>query len=346
MLLKNGLLASSSCDRSIKLWNLTLTTGLLVKTFLRHTDCVSYLVELKNGALASCSFDKRIILWNVDSGQMINSLVGHYDRIRSITELDNGYLASASEDNLIKIWDYNKGISIKDIYGHSASVISVIRLSPSNHFASSSMDSTIKVWNISGFLIRTLKGHSAGVSCLVQLDDMLISGGEDKRILFWNISSGNLIRSIVNSHNSSVYNLARLNNKMLASSANFADQTVKVWDRNGKLTRTIETGIYQSFIVDSNNKQVAIGYPDNKIRIWERGVFYDEDISTTPTLSSISETVRPNKTTNSINLTKIFITTTQKTTNKPVTVTNATRMSTFKNTRTFLTNNGNFELIK
>ena len=49
VLLKKGFLASSSGNKIIKLWNLSLTTGHRVKTFLRHTDCVSYLVELKNG---------------------------------------------------------------------------------------------------------------------------------------------------------------------------------------------------------------------------------------------------------------------------------------------------------
>ena len=59
--LKNGYLASSSGDKTIKLWE--LSTGQTVRTLEGHLDQVTSLVELNNGQLASGSTDKSIIIW-------------------------------------------------------------------------------------------------------------------------------------------------------------------------------------------------------------------------------------------------------------------------------------------
>jgi WD40 repeat protein len=56
--LQNGYLASSSQDKTIKIWN--ADTGSLIRTLTGHTNNVWSLAVLQNGYLASCSDDTTI----------------------------------------------------------------------------------------------------------------------------------------------------------------------------------------------------------------------------------------------------------------------------------------------
>jgi len=53
--------------------------------------------------------------------------------------------------------------------------------------ATGSEDAVIKIWNLSGKLIRTLSGHSGAVTSVVFSPDgrTLISGSKDKTIKVW-----------------------------------------------------------------------------------------------------------------------------------------------------------------
>lgn len=104
------------------------------------------------------------------------------------------------------------------LYSNSRPVTSLVKLSNSNLLASGSLDSTVKIWQIpNGLQLRTLRGHTAGVTTLVELKDYLVSGSEDKSIKFWKVDNGELIRTL-EGHTAAIYNLARLSNGYLASS--------------------------------------------------------------------------------------------------------------------------------
>ena len=64
-LLSEDLLASGSCDSSIKIWN--LTTALAIKTLNEHKGCVNALISLEylnKTYLISASDDSTIKVWN------------------------------------------------------------------------------------------------------------------------------------------------------------------------------------------------------------------------------------------------------------------------------------------
>jgi WD40 repeat protein len=55
--------------------------------------------------------------------------------------------------------------------------------------ATSSVDETVKLWNLEGKLLATLKGHGSGVRTLTFRKDgqILTSVGDDGSLVFWNI---------------------------------------------------------------------------------------------------------------------------------------------------------------
>jgi WD40 repeat protein len=68
-----NMLASTSADRSIKLWE--ANTGKCTKTIYGHKGWVwSAVFTLDHKTLVSCSGDETVKLWDVQTGQCINTL--------------------------------------------------------------------------------------------------------------------------------------------------------------------------------------------------------------------------------------------------------------------------------
>ena len=89
------------------------------------------------------------------------------------------------------------------------------------------------LWDLrTGTPTQRLKGHSRGVSALCFLDDneTLISTGVDQNVRVWNLTTGELIRSL-NNHTLPAHDLARRPNQtglpMVASASD--DRTVRFW---------------------------------------------------------------------------------------------------------------------
>jgi WD40 repeat protein len=110
ILLSNDLLASSSGDRSIRIWNLTTNS---TKFILQgHTERVDGLKLVSCDILASGSSDNSIKLWNITNGQIIRTLTGHsYYILNSVDFLSNSQtlVSGGYSDRLIKIWNITTG---------------------------------------------------------------------------------------------------------------------------------------------------------------------------------------------------------------------------------------------
>jgi len=70
-------LASSSSDKTIKLWN--LRTGEPLQTFSGHADSVWSIAFRPDGQTLASSSDKTIKLWNLRNGEVLQTLSGHLD---------------------------------------------------------------------------------------------------------------------------------------------------------------------------------------------------------------------------------------------------------------------------
>jgi WD40 repeat protein len=122
------LLASSSYDQTVRIWNLTTNTCKFILT--GHTAQVYGLKQITPSILASGSRDNTIKLWNISTGQLIRTLTGHTNYIRwSVDLLNSQTLVSGSDDQTIKLWNWSTGQNLSTIQTNSSIVsLAVIKI--------------------------------------------------------------------------------------------------------------------------------------------------------------------------------------------------------------------------
>lgn len=107
---KNGdILASSSWDSTIKLWD--LQTGKELTTLKNSDPIDSINITSDTQLVISGNLDGTIKLWNLETFQPIYKIKEHKHRIRSITINSNQekiMFVSGSWDNSIKFWEFNQ----------------------------------------------------------------------------------------------------------------------------------------------------------------------------------------------------------------------------------------------
>ena len=224
------MLASGSCDKTIKLQN--IETGKLIRTFKGHESWVWSVAFSPDGTmLASGSNDKTIKLWDIETGKLIRTFTGHKSWVFSVVFSPYGtMLASGSCDKTIKLWNIKTGKLIRTFTGHKKFVLPVVFSPNGTMLASGSCDKTIKLWDIeTGKLIRTFKGHKNSVLSVAFSPDgtMLASGSLDSKMKLWNIETGQEIRTF-EGHKNSVLSVAfSPDGTMIASTSK--DKTAKLW---------------------------------------------------------------------------------------------------------------------
>ena len=131
--ISNDLLASSSGDRTVRLWNLATNTCTFIPR--GHTSSVYGLKQINSQILASGSHDATIKLWNTTSGQLIRTLTGHTNEVLWSIDLINDNissqsttLVSGSGDQTVRKWNWQTGellstIQVPNSYIYSLAVI-------------------------------------------------------------------------------------------------------------------------------------------------------------------------------------------------------------------------------
>ena len=119
-------MASSSDDKTVRIWNLTTNTCKFILT--GHNFAVYGLKQIISTILLSGSYDTTIKLWNIATGQLIRTLTGHSGAIyRSVDLMNSQTLVSGSGDGTIKLWNWSTGeclctIQTPGSYIHSKSM--------------------------------------------------------------------------------------------------------------------------------------------------------------------------------------------------------------------------------
>jgi WD40 repeat protein len=242
----NGYVASCASDTAVNIWN--PNTGESIRIYTEHSSSVNSLDQIDADTMVSGSWDNTIHIWKISTGErlyivplsasfssvkslsngliacgsenniniyeystgnLIQTLIGHSNSVNSIEVLNEQFMASGSSDTEVIIWDLTS-YSIKYNLSHHENIVKCVKRLSSNLMASTDLSGLIIIWDwMNGSLEHRLTGHIMSPDVDSYDDQTLISGSWDKIIKFWNITNGQLIKTI--NSNKTISTLVMLN---------------------------------------------------------------------------------------------------------------------------------------
>jgi WD40 repeat protein len=190
---KKELLAASE-DGTVSIWSLeSLELLHSIKVSEDTIRCMSISTDEKQVAFG-CR-NNQIKIYDLEDYTLIKTLHGHTMSIFALQYVPSGsYLVSGSRDAQLKIWDAGSYDLLHNIPAHLFAVNSIVFHPTLPYFATASMDKSIKIWATDDFrlckIISREKGfasHQLSINKIVWNDNQLISVGDDKRVIIWDI---------------------------------------------------------------------------------------------------------------------------------------------------------------
>ena len=304
-------IASTSWDKTVKLWNLQ---GEEIKTLKGHNKWVSSVAFSADGkTIASASADGTVKLWNLQREEVKKTFKrGDEYAILSVAFSPDGKTIatnSGNRNNRTALVLLNlQGEVIKTLTGHKQGVSSVVfspdgktiasashdlsvklwnlqgqeiktlkgsrsvAFSPDgNTIASASMDNTVKLWNLQGQEIKTLKGHNEWVRSVAFSPDgnTIASASNDNTVKLWNLQ-GQVIKTLTG-HDSYINSVAFSPDGNTIASAS-RDSTVKLWNLQGQVIKTLtghsNVSSVNSVAFSPDGKVIATASNDNTVKLW------------------------------------------------------------------------------
>lgn len=274
------ILASSSFDKTIKLWN--LSTGQLINTLSQHTKGIVCIAISPDGkTLASGGWDETIKLWNLSTGELIYSLKGHTGSVQSLAiTADSQTLISGSFDQTIKLWCLERGEFLGNLAEKDGHISALALSADGQTLASAGGDGIITLRQLDTARIGTtptfaltLSGNLSSVASLaISPDDQILAAScMDGNVKLWQLATGELV-NILHGHTGPVKSAVfSLNCPTLISGS--ADGTIRIWyPKTGKqlaiLPHSSAVSV-MSVAISPDGQLIAGGTADNMIKIWQ-----------------------------------------------------------------------------
>lgn len=274
---RQGVLASGSADRTVKLWHLSGTKPAtdLTTSWSGARPILAAAYAPDGAVLAVATTDKTIHIREAKSGDVLMVLPGHTDQVTCLAFSPNGKtLASGSKDRTVKLWDRAAGEIQHTLTGHTEAVQSLTFIPGGPRLASAGADGTIHFWDAdAGKEQAVLHAHAAPIAALACAPDgqILASGGADRAIKLWDLTGGEprpAQRAPFNS-DAAIRVLAFSESGMLASASD--DGAVRLWNLDQATPTHMLDGHVGPVIAlafTPKGRTLVSGGQDQSVRVW------------------------------------------------------------------------------
>ena len=286
-------LASSSTDNTIRLWDIAAHTA---KAVLEgHTNDVSSVAFSPDGKLlASGSYDSTIKLWEVATGKELATLKesGQYpSQPYSVASSPDGKSLASSSGWGVRLWDMTTFKEKTTLEGKSIRVLSVAFSPDGKLLAFGGMKhETVSIWNMETsneqFILRWRESNPP-IDCVAFSKDsrILAAGSEEYTITFWDTSTGkakSILKEVADTMPPErmgkgpptlVYSVAFSPDDKTLASASY-DCAIKLWSvSTGKKLATLRghSDFVWSVAFSPDGARLASGGNDGTVRLWRVG---------------------------------------------------------------------------
>ncbi|HEY9761482.1 MAG TPA: hypothetical protein V6D07_03095 [Trichocoleus sp.] len=235
-------LASSSDDRTLRLWN--RHTGKCVRVLSEDlmTPATVMALSADGGWLVSGGEDSLVRVWSltardgssdvVGQGAVSQPLAGH---LRAISALalspDSQYLASSSSDRTLRLWRLADGQCLQVMEGHQRQAHALSFSPDGQRLLSISRDGTARWWNVANGKCLGTWQHPQGywlIGCMANDAGQLIAIAGDLMVLeLWSVTENKQIR-VLPGHTQAVWQACVSPDQRYLATAS-QDEEIRLW---------------------------------------------------------------------------------------------------------------------
>ncbi|CAF0841001.1 unnamed protein product [Brachionus calyciflorus] len=239
------------------------------------------LVDWSSTNVLGVGLGTSVYLWSACTSQVTKlcDLGNREDSVSSVSWSEKGnYIAVGTFKGEVQIWDAQASKLVSTLTGHTARVGALAW----NHdlLCSGSRDRNVFLRDIRTPAYeqeRKLTGHKQEVCGLKWSPDhmLLASGGNDNKLLVWNVNGGNTPIQTYNDHIAAVKAIAWSPHQhgLLASGGGTADRCIRFWNTlTGQNLQSVDTGSQVCNLAWSKHSNELVsthGYSQNQILIWK-----------------------------------------------------------------------------
>lgn len=200
-------------------------------------------------------------------------LIGHAGNITCLAfSQDGSKIVSGGWDSQVFVWDIEEGNVTAELKGHEGPVWGVM-VYDERLVLTACADKMIRIFDINGKSLATIKGHTDVVRCFCKLPSgnwsgaAFASAGNDEVIRLWTLDGTSM--GELDGHTNYIYSLAVLPKGDIVSSSE--DRTVRIW-RDGKSIQTITHPAISIWTVAACEEtgDIVSGASDNIVRVFSR----------------------------------------------------------------------------
>jgi WD40 repeat protein len=202
-------LAAGGCDRLVRVWDISdgIRGAKIEQTIENHADWVfgvAFTADAK--LLLTCGRDMTAKVWDLAAKESVMTFPDHKSIVWGVAITPDGKTGiSAGEDNNVRFWqatDQAKQIGKQLKVGPGGHSKPITRLAfhsdpKSPIVATCSADSTVRLWNPNGSLMRSLTGHTDYLFTVALSADgkLVAAAGYTGEVRVWKTGDGELVRA-------------------------------------------------------------------------------------------------------------------------------------------------------
>ena len=244
-----------------------------------HTDYVYSVAFSPDGnQVVSGSNDHMVYVWNI-TDSLIHPVAfsGHNDAVNAVAfSPDGSQVISGSSDHTLKLWDVSQGELLNTFSSWRGGWVYAVHFSPDGReVVSASWDGALRFWGVeTDTLLRKLSGHIDPAYALdFGSENVLISGGADRRLKFWSPDSLHPIHNVfMDSGEGGVTSLA-----VSPDRAALVVGTSGIWSGSARILNLLDHRLVHTFTEDEGSVESVAFAPrgayvasgsDDVVRIW------------------------------------------------------------------------------
>ena len=282
-------LVSGSSDGTVRLWDTQQRKCL--KVLLQGGEDVIWTIRSfsNSSIIASGADDGTIRFWDTNSGQCIRTLQGDTIAFRTLACNNQGnLLISGSENRQIRVWGLSPGRCLKVLEEHITQVWGTAFHPQKNWFATSDIGGKVCLWELDeqsdarqqapaiarlDCQLKAVYQHTHWVQAVTfhPQDDVVVTGSGDAVIRFWDVSTGDLLKTMSDEGDRVILAVAfHPQGHLLASVSN--DPLVRVWNvETGECFMALQGHTSRNWTVafHPEGHLVATGGDDHMLKVWD-----------------------------------------------------------------------------